>query len=195
MMLSPLRLISWLLALLIIGLPAAAIAFFVLAITGSPGSCEEEGRPIAPEPSLAASFQQDLDQLKATLEAGRVATVVLDDREVTARARLWSEEHDLPISDIVVCFSAEGAAASGKIDIPFLPVDVDVLIRGTVDLTGEHAEIVIEEIEVGGLPGPVAERVKAVVDNLIEDQMEELELGHFYGVAFEEGEMTISGQP
>ncbi len=195
MILSPLRLISWLLALLIIGLPVAAIAFFVLAITGSPGSCEEDGRPINPEPLQAASFQQDLDQLKATLDAGQAASVVLDDREVTARARLWSEEHDLPISDIVVCFSAEGGAASGKIDIPFLPVDVDVLIRGTVDLTGEHAEIAIEEIEVGGLPGPVADRVKAVVNSLIEDQTEELELAHLYGVAFEEGEMTISGQP
>ena len=195
MILSPMRLISWLLALVVIGLPLAAIAFFVLAIVGSPGSCEEEGRPIAAEPAQAASFQQDLDQLKAALDAGQVASVVLDDREVTSRARLWSEEHDLPVSEIVVCFSAAGGAASGKIDIPFLPVDVDVLIRGTVDLTGEHVEIDIEEIEVGGLPGPVADRVKAVVNRLLEDQTEELELSHFYGVAFEEGEMTISGQP
>ena len=195
MILSPMRLISWLLALLIIGLPLAAIAFFVLAIVGSPGSCEAEGRPIAAEPSQAVSFQEELDQLKATLDAGQVATVVLDDREVTSRARLWGEEHDLPISDIVVCFSAEGGAASGKIDIPFLPVDVDVLIRGTVNLTGEHPEIAIEEIEVGGLPGPVADRVKVVITSLLEEQTEELELSHNYGVAFEEGEMTISGQP
>ena len=195
MILSPMRLISWLLALLIIGLPLAAITFFVLAIVGSPGSCEEEGRPIDAEPLQAASFQQDLEQLKATLDAGQVASVVLDDREVTSRARLWAEEHDLSISDIVVCFSAEGGAASGKIDIPFLPVDVDVLIRGTVDLTGEHPEIAIEEIEVGGLPGPVADRVKVVINSLLEDQTEELELGYYFGVAFEEGEMTISGQP
>ena len=195
MILSPMRLISWLLALVVIGLPLAAIAFFVLAITGSPGSCEEEGRPIDFEPLQAASFQQDLDQLKAALDAGQPASVVLDDREVTSRARLWSEEHDLPISDIVVCFSAAGGAASGKIDIPFLPVDVDVLIRGTVDLTGEQVKIDIEEIEVGGLPGPVADRVKVVINSLLEDQTEELELNHFYGVAFEVGEMTISGQP
>ena len=195
MILSPMRLISWLLALVVIGLPLAAIAFFVLAITGSPGSCEEEGRPIDFEPLQAASFQQDLDQLNAALDAGQAASVVLDDREVTSRARLWSEEHDLPISDIVVCFSAAGGAASGKIDIPFLPVDVDVLIRGTVDLTGEQVKIDIEEIEVGGMPGPVADRVKAVINSLLEDQTEELELSHFYGVAFEEGEMTISSQP
>ncbi len=163
MMLSPLRLISWLLALLIIGLPVAAIAFFVLAITGSPGSCEEEGRPITAEPSQAASFQQDLDQLKAALDAGQAASVVLDDREATSRARLWSDEHDLPISDIVVCFSAEGGAASGKIDIPFLPVDVGVLIRGTVDLTGDHAEIVSERRGGGG--GKMSELRRAKIQD------------------------------
>ena len=195
MIFRPLRLLSWLLALIVLGVPLAAVAFFLLAIVGSPGSCEDEERPISVMPELAASFQRKLDQLNATLDAGRVATVVFAEGEVASRGRLWVEEHDVPVSDLLICFSAEGGAMSGKVDVPFFPGDVDVLIRGTLDLTGEHPEAQIDDFEVGGLPGPLTDLVKAFVDDLIEDQTNEIELDHDYGIAFEEGEVTTSGQP
>ena len=86
MIFTPLRLISWFLGLIVIGVPLAAVIFFLLAISGSPGSCEED-RPIAYEPARAATFQQKWDQLNAALNAGQVSTVVFDEAEVTARAR------------------------------------------------------------------------------------------------------------
>ena len=195
MIFTPLRLISWLLGLIVIGVPLAAVIFFLLAISGSPGSCEAEDRPIAYDPARAASFQQKWDQLNAALNAGQVSTVVFDEGEVTARARLWVDEHDVPVTDLFVCFRADAGAASGKVDIPFFPGDVDVLARGTVDLRGERPEVIIEEIEMGGLPEPLVDLVKSPIESLIENQTEELELRHDYGVTFGEGEVTISGQP
>ena len=195
MILSPLRLISWLLGLLIIGVPLAALGFFLLAVLGNPGSCEAEGRPIEYEPARAIAFRQKWDQLNGALNAGQLSTVVFDEHEVTARARLWMDEHDVPVTDLFVCFTTEGGAASGKVDIPFFPGDVDVLVRGTVDLRGERPEVIIEEIEMGGLPEPLVDLVKGPVESLIEDQTKEMELRHDYGVTFGEGEVTISGQP
>src|SRR3989304_4263866 len=100
MIFTPLRLISWFLGLIVIGVPLAAVIFFLLAISGSPGSCESEDRPIAYEPARAATFQQKWDQLNAALNAGQVPTVVFDEGEVPARPRLWVDDHDVPVTDL-----------------------------------------------------------------------------------------------
>lgn len=195
MFLNPFRLISWLLALLIIGVPLTIIAFFLLVLAGSPGSCEAEDRPITYDALRAVSFQEKWGQLDDALNADQLSAAVFDESEATSRARIWADEHDVPVSDLYLCFSPEGGAISGEVDIPFFPGDVDVLIRGTMDLTGERAEFVVEEIEVGRLPGPLTDLVEGFINNLIDDQTEDLELSHDYGLTFGEGEVTVSGQP
>ena len=195
MTIRPLRLLAWAFALVVIGTPLAALALFLLAVTGSPGSCEADDRAITISPELAASFQAKWDQLDATLDAGQVSTIVFDESEATSRARQWIEEHDLPASDVYICFEAQRGSASGKVDVPFFPGDVDVLIRGTLDLTGTRPEIEIEEIKAGGLPGPLTTLMKGSVIELIDDETKDLTLGHDYGIAFGDGEATISGQP
>ncbi len=195
MIFTPLRLISWLFGLLVIGIPLAGIALFILAVTGNPGSCESEGRPISFQSSHAFSFQQKWDQMNTTLDAGSPSTINLDEEEVTSRARLWAEEANVPVRDLTVCFTADGGAASGKIDIPFFPGDLNVLVRGTVDLRGEHPEVSIEDLDMGSLPGPLTDVLRGRIKSLIEDQAEKITLSHDYGVAFGEGEVTASGQP
>jgi hypothetical protein len=190
-----LRLLSWLFPIIVIGAPLVAVVLFSMAILGSPGSCEDEERPISDTLESAVAFQLKWDRLGDVLDAGQVSTFVFSESEVTSRARLWVDEHDVPVSDLFICFSTEGGAASGQVDVPFFPGDVDVLIRGTVDLRGERPEVQIDEIEVGSLPGPLANLVKSFIDALIDDQEEELGLDHDYGLAFGEGEVTISGQP
>ena len=195
MIFTPLRLISWLMGLLVIGIPLAAVGLFVVAIAGSPGTCEAEDRPISFEPLHAVSFQQTWDDLDAALSDGSPSTIMLTEDEATARARVWADEVDVPATNLFVCFTADGAAASGNIDLPFFPGDVDVLVRGSVELRGEHPEVTIDDLEMGGLPGPVADVVKGRIISLIEDQAEKVTLSHDYGLAFGEGEVTVSGQP
>lgn len=182
-------------AVVVVGAPLLAVVLFFMAVVGSPGSCETEDRPISYSPLLAASFQEKWDQLDDTLDAGQESSVVLNEGEATSRAQLWVEEHDVPVSDLLFCFSAEGGSASAKLDVPFFPGDVDVLVRGTMDLTGEHPEAEIEEIEAGGLPGRFTDLVEGFVNGLIEDQTEEITLTHDYNVAFGEGEVAVSGGP
>ena len=184
------------LALFVIGVPLAAVGLFILAVSGSPGSCENEERPILDTAERAIVFQLKWDRFNDTLDAGQESAVVLSESEVTSRARLWVDEQDVPVSDLLICFSVEGGAASGQVDVPFFPGDVDVLIRGTVDLRGEHPDIEIDELEVGNLPGPLTGLVEGFIEALINDQEEELELPeHDYGITFGEGDITIGGQP
>lgn len=185
---------AWLLGLVVVAAPIAAIAFFVLAVAGSPGSCEAEGQAVVFTPGQAGSFQEKWDQFDAAVAAGPGSTVVFSESEVTSRARFWIDEHDVPVSEFLVCINAEGPAASGKVDVPFFPGDIDVLIRGTLDLRGEHPKAVIEEFEIGGLPGPVAEMVEELVEKLIDDQTVQIDLKHDYHATFGEGEVTITGQ-
>jgi hypothetical protein len=194
-MLTPLRLIGSLLALVVIGGPLAALALFLTAVVASPGTCKSGAGPIEPSLQLAVSFQQKWDQLNNTLDAGQVSSVTFTDDEATSRARLWVVEHDLPVSELFVCFAPEGGSASAKVDVPFVPGDVDVLVDGTLILTGDRPEADIQDIEVGGLPGPLADLGESIVDDLIDDQAEKLELDHDYGISFGPGEMTVSGQP
>lgn len=177
-------------------MPSAAVGLFFLAVSGGPGSCEDEARPISDALEPAIAFQLKWDRFNDTLDAGQESAIVLSESEVTARARLWVDEHDVPVSDLLICFRIEGGAASGEVDVPFFPGDVDVLIRGTVDLRGEHPNIEIDELEVGNLPGPLTGLVEGFIEALINDQEEELELPeHDYGITFGEGDITIGGQP
>lgn len=195
MILRPLRLLAWLLGLIVIGTPLAALALFLLATIGSPGSCQSSARPISSSPELAAAFQAKWDQLSNTLNAGQVSTAMFDESEATSRARLWVTEHKVSVTDLFICFSVKGGSASGKVDVPFFPGDVDVLVHGTLDLTGQQPKANIKEIEVGGLPGPLNDLAKRFVDSLIDDQTKKLTLHHDYGLSFADGEVTISGQP
>jgi hypothetical protein len=193
---TPWRIVGMVFGLLVIGIPLVAVIFFLLAVSGGPGTCEVEGRPIEGSAAEAASFQQKWDQLNGALDAGQPSSATFTEGEATGRARQWVDEHDVPVSDLVLCFSAEdGGAAYGKVDVPFFPGDVDVLVRGTVDLTGEHPDAEIDKMEAGNLPGPLTNLVENFINTLIDDQANDIDLDHDYGVEFADGNVTITGQP
>ena len=194
-MLNPFRLIATLLGFLMLATPVAAVTFFFVAIAGSPGTCEDEDRPITTSVQLAGQFQDKWDTLNATLGAGRPASADFTESEVSSRAGLWLEAHDAPIDNILICFGDGTASASAKIDIPFVPGDIDVLVSGTLILTGDIADAHVDKIEVGGLPDVLADLVENFIDDIIEDQTEGLELDHSYSLLFTEGAVTISGLP
>ena len=194
-MLNPFRLIATLLGFLVLATPVAAVTFFFVAIAGDPGTCETESRPITTSIQLAGQFQDKWDALDAALDAGQPASAIFSESEVTSRADIWLEEQDAPIDDILICFEDGTALASAKIDIPFVPGDINVLTSGTLILTGDVADADVETIEVGGLPDLLTDLVENFIDDVIEDQTEELELEHTYTLLFSEGQVTVSGLP
>ncbi len=194
-MFNPIRLIAALLGILVLATPIAAVVFFFLAITGSPGTCDMEGRTITTSLQFAAAYEEKWDGLEAALDAGQAAAATFSESEVTSRANVWLQERDAPIDEIMICFGDGTAATSAKIDIPFVPGDVDVLARGSLILTGTAADAEITDLEVGGLPGPLADLVEDFINNIIEDQTEDLGLDHSFTLTFTEGAVTISGVP
>jgi hypothetical protein len=195
MFLSPFRILAWFLALVMIGVPAAAVTLFLLAITGSPGECNSNGRTIVADLSGAASFQQKWDDMNNALDAGQPSSATFTESEATSRAQLWAEQHDAPVSDLRLCFNADGGSGSAKIDIPFVPGDIDVLVHGTLDLTGEKPAVEITDTEMGRLPGPAATRIEDFITRLIDHETDDITLKHDYGLQFADGEVTITGQP
>ncbi len=194
-MLNPFRLIATLLGFLVLATPVAAVTFFFVAIAGNQGTCQTEDRPVTTSIQLASQFQDKWDALDAALEAGQPASASFTESEVTSRADLWLEERDAPIDDILICFGDGIATASAKIDIPFVPGDIDVLVSGTLILTGDIGDADVDKIEVGGLPDLLTELVEDFIDNIIEDQTDDLELDHAYTLVFTEGEVTVNGLP
>ena len=194
-MFNPFRLFTALLGIIVLATPIAAVAFFFVAITGSPGTCAAEDRPITTSLQLAADFEAKWDALEASLIAGQPLSVTFTESEVTSRADLWLAEHDARIDGIQICFDDGIATASAKIDIPFVPGDIDVLARGTLNLTGNFANADVDDLKVGGLPGPLTDLVENFINGVIEDQTEELDLEFRYTLLFTEGQVTISGLP
>jgi hypothetical protein len=189
------RLLVWVLPLLVLAVPAAALGLFIVAVAGNPGTCDTKGRTIAATPEEALSFKTKVDQLNAELDAGRPASATLTEGEATAYSRLWLDEHDIPVEELLLCFNNEGGAASAKVDVPFLPADVDVLVEGTIILTGDTPEIDLTHYEIGGLPGGLADEVDTFINRLAQDEMEELLLTHNYAIAFADGTMTVTASP
>lgn len=195
-MLNPIRLLSTLLGAIVIATPIAAVAFFFVAITGSPGTCGEDvDREVTTSLQLAGAFQEKWDGLEASLDAGQPAAATFSESEVTSRADLWLEEQDAPIDEIMICFEDGAASASAKIDIPFVPGDVDVLASGTLILSGDVADADVTDLEAGGLPGPLTDLVKNTLNSVIEHQTEKLELEHSYTLLFTEGAVIVNGVP
>ncbi len=194
-MIQPIRLLAALFGIAVIGAPILALGFFVVAITGDPGTCEADDRPIVISDEAATAYVSAWDSFEAALDAGQPATVTFTETEVTSRARQWLDERDSPINDLRICFSDGAAAASAKIDLPFVPGDADVLVDGTLILTDEHAVAEIDELEVGGLPTLLSEPIQSFVDDVIEDETVDLVLKHVYELSFAEGSVTVSGTP
>ena len=172
----------------------AAVVIALLALMGSVGACGGDTRLVEVSPSLATQFQDKWDAFNDSLEAGQPATVVFNESEVTSRGTTFLEEKDAPISGLKVCLNPGEGEATAKIDVPFFG-DVDVMVRGTVDLSGSTPKVDIRDIQVGGVPDFIADRIKGQIRSVINDQLDDLDIEHRYDLQIGAGQASISGQP
>ena len=194
-MVQPVRLLATLFGIAVIGAPVVAVGLFVVAITGDPGTCEADDRPIVYSEEAAAAYLLAWDGFQTTLNAGQPAIVTFTETEVTSRAQQWLDERDSPINDLRICFSDGMASASAKIDLPFVPGNTNVLVSGTLILTGETAVIQIDDLEVGGLPSLLSQPIERFVEDVLEDETIDLNLDHAYELSFAAGSVAVSATP
>jgi len=166
------------------------VVLTVMATRGGPGACGGVER----SPDLAASFQRKWDGFIAQLEAGRRASVTFSEAELTSRGLAFLDEEDVSVGDLAVCLEPGQAEASGTVEVPFIP-DVDVKVRGTLDLTGATPKVIIDKMDVGDLPGFVNNWMEGAIQRVANEALEDLRIEHRYQLEFRADEVLIEGEP
>lgn len=204
------KLIYWILGGMAVFLvPVAFVgAVYAMAVMGSPDACDTGQRESTPpdfplSPDLAAgallpanaadAFQFKLDSLNARLDAGGSGEVSFSEAGIAARGQSWADDKGAPIKNIRVCIYADQGAASATVDAP--GPDVDVLVTGTMDLSTNPPTIVVDDIEIGAMPGPLANVVEGIVERVVDSLADDINMEHRYSLTLREDEAQLSGSP
>ncbi|MDO8615801.1 MAG: hypothetical protein Q7T33_08720 [Dehalococcoidia bacterium] len=199
------------------GLAAAVIGLVVIALLASSGgsgpadACRPAGssddgslRPVARDVETAAVFQQRWDDLRfRALSGSPTLSATFSEGEVTARASQYLAERDAPLQDIVICFHDGQAEARARAEVPTLAdvpllgglFDTNVRLVGSIDLSGEHPRLKIEQLEAGNLPGFLEDAVRDEVEDAVNSRLTDLQVDLSYSVTFREGEAEVAVSP
>jgi hypothetical protein len=184
----------FLIPMLLFVLPIVLItAALLLAFKGSPGECGA-GREVISSPALSQSYEQRWLQFQATLTSGRPASMTVTDSEATSRTQEFLATADAPVHNVRLCFVPGGADVNGTVSAPFGP-SIDVRLKGSADLSGQHPRANIDSIKIGGLPSFVTRPFTGLVTRIVDDQTGRVELDHRLSVQMTEGRAEINGQP
>lgn len=180
------------LSLIIVAVLFGAVTMALMA-TGGPEPCEPGGDDIVINQGNSDAFQAKWDGFEFSLDNGANASVTFTESEISSRAEAWVNEEDAPFENIRVCLHEDAGEGSGTVKV--FGMGVEVLVKGTLDLSGDQPEATIEDIEVGNVPGFMMRPVEEIVEHAIEDGMADLEIEHDLTIDINEGEVVISGTP
>jgi hypothetical protein len=168
----------------------AGIVGAILIFTGSPSPCTD--REFEPSSAASQQLRAEWDQFSAAAAQGR-AEIVLTELGVTSRAVEYIDEKDIPLKDVRVHFCSDGLGeALGTIKTP--GPDIRVLLRGTLDLSGDKPKIDIDTIKAGNFPGF---GTTWIINNIIKKgdadilDMDE----HLISLQIRDGSATLTGGP
>jgi len=163
-----------------------------LAVTGGPGSCQAGGGPIVVNAANAEAFHRKWDAFNAALASGKAASVTFSESEVNSRLNAWNDEKDI-FREVRVCIHDGYGEATGKLG--WEGIEGAFKITGTVDLTGQHAVVHVDDIDLGNVPDTLLEAFKGRAENPIEEALDKYDASHSYKMTYAEGEVRIDGQP
>jgi hypothetical protein len=166
-----------------------AIVGGILIFTGDPQACSNREIDI----SRAVSNDVDAAWNAFVVEASQEgsASITLTEDEVTSRGFFYLEDEGVPFDDLQLYFCDDGAAeAKGRLSLP--GPDANVVVRGSLDISGDKPRIEIEEVRAGNLPGGIATpAVNAIIDSGVLELDLDIELTD---VDFREGEIELEGE-
>lgn len=175
---------------IVLGVVVVVVALgVILATVGSPKACAD--RTVVASSAASRALQSKWDQFK--LEAGsRRTTVTLNEAEVTSRGREYISSQGVAVDNLEVFLCREGyGQATGK--YTGAGVGIDVLVQGTLDLTGPEPRLDVQKMEAGKLPGFVTTGM--LVSALSEDD-KTLRVGvKLISLSYGEGQVTLTGGP
>jgi hypothetical protein len=194
---SPLRAAIGIFSTLVVAVVIFAGVNAILAFSDGPGQCTPGGGPITVNAANAEKFDQKWDDFDAVLDGGSPSSVTFNESELSSRAdRYFREETALDFKDVRVCIHDGYGEATGTLDA-ILGLQVEVKLKGTMDLTGDAPKTEIDDIEFGKVPGwlvDVADAISGAEDD-IDEALEDIELKHTYTPTLTEGQVRIDGVP
>ena len=171
----------------------------ILAFSNGPGQCTPGGGPITVNAANAEKFDQKWDDFDAILDGGSPSSVTFNESELSSRAdRYFTEEQDLDFRDVRVCIHDGYGEATGTLGA-ILGLEVEIKLKGTMDLTGDTPKTDIDDFEFGKVPGWLVDVADAIyggeAENDIDLALEDIELKHTYTPTLTEGQVQIDGVP
>ncbi len=169
----------------------------ILAFSNGPGQCTPGGGPIPVNAANAEKFGQKWDDFDAVLDGGSPSSVTFSESELSSRAdRYFTEEQALDFRDVRVCIHDGYGEATGTLDA-ILGLQVEVKLKGTMDLTGDTPKTEIDDIEFGKVPGWLIDLTDAILgaEDDIDEALKDIELKHTYTPTLTEGQVQIDGVP
>ncbi len=182
-------------SVLVIAVVTFGIAIAILAFSNGPGACIAGAGPIIVSDADADSFDQKWDALDAVLDGGSPSSDTFNESEISSRAdQYFRKEKALDFRDVRVCIYDGYGEATGTLDA-ILGLQVEVKLKGTMDLTGDKPKIDIDDMEFGKVPGWFVDVTDAIFGNDINEALEDIELEHTYAPTLTEGQAQIDGEP
>ena len=194
---SPLRAAIVIIATFVGAVIVFGLVMSVLAFSNGPGQCTPGGGPITLSAASADSFDQKWDEMDAILDSGSPSSITLDESEISSRAdRYFTEESALDLRDVQVCIHDGYGEATGTLDA-ILGLQVEVKLKGTIDLTGDSPKTDIDDIDFGKVPGWLIDVTDAIfgVEGDINGALDDITLKHTYTATLTEGQVQIDGTP
>lgn len=170
-----------------VGLVGGALAF-----TGKPSPCLN--RTVVPSTAASQALREQWDAFESQAASGN-ATIAFDETGVTSRGVEYINEKDLPLKDLQVHFCPDGLGeARGTIKVEGL--DIHVLLRGTLDLSGPKPRIDVREIKAGNLPGLFG-GTDWIINNIVNKSNADIldVKPHLISLDIKDGSATLTGGP
>jgi hypothetical protein len=180
-----------------VAVAAFAVVIAILAFSNGPGACTPGGDTILVNAANADTFDQKWDAMDAVLDGGSPSSETFNESEISSRAdRYFTEEKSLDFRDVQVCIHDDYGEATGTLDA-ILGLQVEVKLKGTMDLTGDTPKTDIDDIEFGKVPGWFVDVTDAIfgAENDIDEALEDIDLKHTYTPTLTEGQAQIDGEP
>lgn len=173
----------------------AAVVFVgvnvILAFMGGPGACTPGGAGgITISDANAQAFDQKWDTFNSALVGGSPATVDFNESEISS---FVDREIGSPFSDPQACI--HDGFGEGTATLDFLGLNAKIKVKGNMDLSGQHPKALIDDIEVGNVPGFITGAIESFVEDAIEEETNKVDLEHPMTPTLTEGSALLDGQP
>jgi hypothetical protein len=135
-----------------------------MAFTGAPQPCVD--RDSEPAPGAGQTLAENWRQLANVLAGSENVELVVTDDEASAFGAEYLEDRDVPVEDFRLYFCPGGyAEATGKVGI--LGFNSNVLLRGTIDVSGRESRVDIDAVRAGRIPDFIA---RPLVDLFVDEE-------------------------